>query len=370
MLNSIPEIVGKANHVPGIYPDSARVVLLGEAPGSEEDIFGEPFIGASGKELRRMCAEAGLDFATCAIDNVFSWRPENNVLPKFLVESPGPGIFARPISKSQTGRRLFVHPDLYEHVNEKFSAIRALSPNVVCALGSTALWLCDPGNPGISKSRGATFLSDTLGCKVVATYHPAAVLRDWSLRITSVLDLRKAAGEASSPKLCNRPLRVWLDPTLADLEEYRRLYLDPIAGTETRLAFDIETAGGRITCVGFSVQGSDLSIVVPTTRQFAPPKDSAREFYSLKDETTVWTWLKSVLENPNTRKLAQNGVYDVQWLAKFGVYVRNFSDDTMVLAHSFSPEMPKSLGYLGSVFTNHPSWKSLKPKGTEKYGDE
>jgi DNA polymerase len=60
----------------------ARVMLIGEAPGADEDRLGLPFVGASGKLLDRMLASIGLDRATAYITNVVPWRPPGNRKPE------------------------------------------------------------------------------------------------------------------------------------------------------------------------------------------------------------------------------------------------------------------------------------------------
>ena len=60
---------------------SARVMLIGEAPGREEDLEGRPFVGRSGKLLDRMLAAIGLDRSSVYIANIVPWRPPGNRTP-------------------------------------------------------------------------------------------------------------------------------------------------------------------------------------------------------------------------------------------------------------------------------------------------
>lgn len=64
-------------------------------------------------------------------------------------------------------------------------------------------------------------------------------------------------------------------------------------------------------------------------------------------------------------KVAHNGMYDVQYLWRAGVPVKNFTEDTMILNHSLQPEMQKSLGFLGSVHTDEASWKIMRQRGDD-----
>jgi hypothetical protein len=62
----------------------------------------------------------------------------------------------------------------------------------------------------------------------------------------------------------------------------------------------------------------------------------------------------------------QNGLYDVQWLwRKLGMPVRQFTEDTMIRHHSMYSELEKGLGFLGSVYTDMPSWKAMRKRSDE-----
>ena len=72
-------------------------------------------------------------------------------------------------------------------------------------------------------------------------------------------------------------------------------------------------------------------------------------------------------ENP---KLWQNEAYDLQYLARMGFIVRNSQHDTMLLHHAHYPEMPKSLGFLGSIYCNETAWKELRTAKEQEKADE
>ena len=68
-----------------------------------------------------------------------------------------------------------------------------------------------------------------------------------------------------------------------------------------------------------------------------------------------------------TYSIFQNGIYDVQYLMKYRIRVRNFSEDTMLLHHSLYPALPKSLDFLGSIYANEQAWKRWRLRGDEDY---
>jgi len=228
-----------------------------------------------------------------------------------------------------------------------------VNPNIIIALGNTAMWAL-LGRTMISKLRGVVqYSTHTItDFKILPTYHPAAIFRQWSLRPITILDLMKAKRESEYPDI-RRPSRsIWINPTLEDIREFDILYIQ----NAERLAVDIETAGSTITCIGFAPK-SDLSIVIP----FAPPGGTGGTYWT--DTFTykqVYLIVRSILSRP-TPKIFQNGLYDIAFLRRaYGIRVRGAEHDTMLLHHALQPESLKGLGFLGSVYTDEGAWKQLK----------
>ena len=69
------------------------------------------------------------------------------------------------------------------------------------------------------------------------------------------------------------------------------------------------------------------------------------------------------------KKIFQNGLFDLQYLAKYKLRIVNISDDTMLLHHALYPELPKGLGFLGAAYTNEAPWKLMR-KGEGYKKDE
>jgi DNA polymerase I-like protein with 3'-5' exonuclease and polymerase domains len=69
-------------------------------------------------------------------------------------------------------------------------------------------------------------------------------------------------------------------------------------------------------------------------------------------------------------KVFQNGMFDINYLTRAGIYVRNCAHDTMLLHHVLYPELPKGLGFLGSIYSNESAWKLLRKHGEELKRDE
>ncbi|MET0683401.1 MAG: UdgX family uracil-DNA binding protein [Casimicrobiaceae bacterium] len=142
--------------VPGEGGSRARLMLIGEQPGDEEDKQGKPFVGPAGRLLRLLLAEAGVGpnvfYLTNAVKH-FTWEPRGK----------------RRIHKTPAQRDVAACAAWLE------AEIAAVRPQVIVALGATALAALTHKRMGIAATRG---LDIRLGdAHLVATYHPSALLR-------------------------------------------------------------------------------------------------------------------------------------------------------------------------------------------------
>src|ERR1700676_1453320 len=222
----------------------ANIAIVGEAWGEAEEKACTPFVGYSGQELTRMLEDAGIHRSECYLTNVFNLHPPGNQV-EFFCGTKAEGIDGYPaLVKSKYVRTEFIYE--LERLGQELADI---NPNIIVALGNTASWAL-LGRTAISKYRGTTELSThtATGYKVLPTYHPAAVLRQWELRPTTILDLMKAKRESEFPEIRRPKREIWIEPTLEDLETFydRHIRICKV------LSVDIETAGDTITCIGFS----------------------------------------------------------------------------------------------------------------------
>ena len=173
------------NYVPTVGPTDAKIMLVGEAPGETEDMKSKPFVGNAGRILDRILREAGISRYECLIANVARERPPDNRI-KFYFED---------------AKCTIPKPKMLEWIQELKADIEMYKPNVVVALGGTALWALT-GEKGIKRFRG-TVMESTLvpGQKVVATYHPQKVGYEYSMLFPCVMDLRKADQEKDFPEI-------------------------------------------------------------------------------------------------------------------------------------------------------------------------
>ena len=153
----------RTNIVFGVGSVKAELVFVGEGPGHDEDIKGEPFVGRAGKLLTQMIEAMGLRREDVYICNVVKCRPPENRLPeKEEITTCSPFLFRQ---------------------------IDVIRPKVICALGSCASQTLLQTTQGISRFRGEWF--DFRGSKLIATYHPAYLLRNPSAKSEVWKDLQK-----------------------------------------------------------------------------------------------------------------------------------------------------------------------------------
>lgn len=139
------------NMVFGTGNENADILLLGEAPGAEEDKQGLPFVGQSGQLLDKVLESVGLDRTKVYITNILPWRPPGNRTPT-------------------NDEILLFRPYVLKH-------IELINPKIVVCLGGTAAKALLQTTEGIMKLRGRWLTVDGINAKVFATFHPAYLLR-------------------------------------------------------------------------------------------------------------------------------------------------------------------------------------------------
>jgi len=332
-----------------------NIAIIGEAWGEQEEIEQTPFVGAAGYELTRMLDEAGIHRADCFLTNTFNLRPSGNKI-ETLCGPKETGIKGFPaLTKSKYVRQEFI-PELERLADE----IISVNPNVIIALGNTPLWaLC--GKTGISKIRGTTHISThtVTGYKILPTFHPANVLRQWENRPIAVLDFIKAKKESEFAEVRRPEREIWIEPSLEDLREFYDRYINDCQ----QITVDIETVGNRITCIGFAPT-PQIALVIP----FDDARKKNRSYWPDKThEKQAWKFVAMVLEDRAIRKTFQNGLYDIAFIWRsIGIKTFGATHDTMLLHHALQPEALKSLGFLGSIYTDEGPWKSERKVTTIK----
>ncbi len=147
----------------GVGDPQAEVLLIGEAPGANEDLQGEPFVGRAGKLLDDMLAMIGLSRKNIYITNSVKCRPPEN---------------RDPLGEEKDACRGYLR-----------SQVRLMKPKIIVCLGRiSAMELIKPDFK-ISREHGQFF--DRNGTLMMALYHPAALLRDPRKRPETFEDLKR-----------------------------------------------------------------------------------------------------------------------------------------------------------------------------------
>lgn len=145
---------GRTQVVFGVGNPQARVLIVGEAPGKNEDLQGEPFVGAAGKYLNELLSIAGLKREDVFIANVLKCRPPSNRDPR-----PEEIELCAPYLRAQT---------------------RSINPEFIVTLGNFATKFILKTDVGITRLRGT--LQRAGRFKVFPIFHPAAALYDGKKR--------------------------------------------------------------------------------------------------------------------------------------------------------------------------------------------
>lgn len=208
--------------------------------------------------------------------------------------------------------------------------------NVIVAAGAASFAaLCSLGH--LSAYRGYVFPSTLLPeRKVIPIHHPRAAMRGmYTYRYMIAADLKKARDESEYPEL-RRPERqlVYNYETVMDAIDWLNYYTE-----QEVVGFDIEVINYEVSCISFS-SSPDLAVVIPIADR-----------WTLDEESLIWQGIQKVLGNPRSTKVIQNGMFDIPFLlTRNGIVVRGELHDTMI-AHSVTyPELPKGLGFLGSIY--------------------
>ena len=153
----------RTNIVFGVGNPKAELMFVGEGPGADEDAQGEPFVGRAGKLLTQMIEAMGLKRSDVYIANVVKCRPPENRLPeKDEIATCSPYLLRQ---------------------------VEVIKPKAIVALGSCSAQTLLQTTQGISKFRGEWF--DFHGTKLMATYHPAYLLRNPPAKADVWKDLQK-----------------------------------------------------------------------------------------------------------------------------------------------------------------------------------
>lgn len=325
-------------------PPGAKIAIVGEAPGATEDAQLRPFVGQAGQVLDQCLHSAGLVRNDLYLTNVVKMRPrDNNIEPFFN-------------GKSFT-------TEGQKWVEELHAELRERAPNIIVCAGKTALSAV-AGRSEITKLRGYILRAlDTSGVqKCIPCIHPAACLYGRGLggdagglttksispylyRYVITCDLKKAKQFSDTPELV-RPERqlVYRYDTVDEVLEWLDFFSE-----QPLISFDIEVLNYEVSCISFA-SSPEVAASIPIAHSWTEI-----------EEMQIWRGIQKVLGNPRSVKVGQNLIFDTHFLlTRCGVEVRGPIQDAMVAHSIVYPELPKGLGFLGSIYCGAQEyWKDL-----------
>lgn len=339
-------------------PTDAKILIIGECPTQADERKGMPFTGQSGTLLKHMLKHSGIDYSQCYVTTVLRDRPPGSNFSYFYENK------ARSVPTARLEQAWY---DLRNRV-------KAIKPNIVICLGAEALRALT-GKRGIGKWRGTVIMYNDI--KVISTYNPVAVMRQYDLHAICEIDFKKAERESRDPLWSFKKPKMILKPTFAQVKEW---LVDTIVKPEfPKVSFDIETVGEDIRCLGFARgSGEDLeaicipfikfnssSMVTPGSSSivtFESNSESCSSYWNFDEEVIILKLINELLMDKETKKVGQNSVsFDQPFLERaFGFDIENHYMDTMHAFHLLYAEFPKSLDFLTSIYTDYPNYSIEK----------
>lgn len=347
MLNKPPTCQGCISYernqgfAPGEGPTSAKIMFIGEALGETEANEGRPFRGGTGKMLRMMIHQAGLEPHEYFITNVVKCRPPGNATP--------------------TAVEIFNCTERY-----LWKELKSVLPSVIVPVGDVAFRTILPDvSSGVTTVRGYTF--DRKGTMVIPIVHPSFVARGnreyWAITVADLKKIRLAAQGivTPAPKECFS-----LFPSIQDV----RGICDMILRKNLRFSFDLETVGEKeklnIMVCGFA-WSDEHAICVPFLK-----KGGHLYWENPEHEVEAWEWLMKLMYSDNI-KVGQNiFTFDMPILMDHKVPLKRHTfRDTLIRHHCIGLELPHSLAFLTSIYTSIPFYKmDVKKAGGMLWADD
>ena len=330
------------NKPPRFDPGSFRLAVIGEAPGADEEIALEPFVGASGRLLKGLLGSLKIAADSCFLGNICQLRPPSNEISNFSFDGP----------EIQSGLST-LHADL-----------QTFRPHCCLLLGRTALRAFYPdlvsydtrgrADVPIGDWRGSIFHSPTFGYKSVAAYHPAYILRAYGDLPLLKSDIQRAGLQANTPTWTPKARHFTIRPSLAQVVDY----LTSIKLNRRRIAFDVEGYNDNVGITMCSFFDS------PTNGIVIPLWIGGEHYWSEHDEVLIWEAMSGVLSDADVPKIVQSATYELfifHW--KHRLVVRGITEDTMLKHWELFPEFEKSLALQTSIYTEEPYYKNERTSG-------
>lgn len=336
----------RQNIVNNVLPASATIIILNESPGEAEDVKGSrPLIGSAGRLLEECIRRAGLDINrdNIALLNLVKCRPVETNQNRLDA-----GFKNRPPSATELKA-------CSEYINQEIKSITGRK--VILALGAGVLkWLYGKNSLKFDKVRGE-LLNHTDYGNIIVTHHPAKLMHAKDAREKAHLsaqiveDIRKVKAIAGNDVTALQTTQHYIIRKVNQVD-----WLVNQLEASKIFTFDIETSSldhlqSTLLCYSFSWK-KGVAAVLPLVGQHC------RSLWSPEDYDYIQTQLKRIFENPNTKKVAHNGKFDIQHIKHQGIEVSNFYADTMIMHYLIDENTAHDLKSLSCVYTDVGGYES------------
>lgn len=357
-------------------PRDATIAIVGESWGGEEERKLRPFVGRSGEFLTQLLAKSGINREQCFLTNVVAEHPADNKIERFFWTTA-----QAKEQKATPWRGCFPKPETMVHIRRMHAQLAAVKPKVIIALGNWALWaLTDCPRiknetvtvrrgkfsfklgsfkvpTGIMQWRGSqlewTVGEGAMGCPLVPTIHPAAIVRGQFYLIAPVKhDLSKRVLGIAN----NGPEKPGYNFVVRPVFRQAVEWLSSRLGKK-RWSIDIETRAGHIACVGLATSPTD-AICIPFMCVEKP-----EGYWNVDEEAKLRGIISRILTDPQYEVVGQNFVYDMQYFHRYFFINPRLNHDTMIAQRLLWPGTPLSLYYQASLYCRY--YRYWKDEGKE-----
>ena len=322
---------------------TAQYAFVGDFPTSIEVLEGAPFAGPSGSQFNRITAAANIPRYTCYLTTACKAMPPKKNFNLLWTEK---------------GYRQPAWGELQRALIEELSQLNC---KVIMLLGATPMRLLidTPRFSSIAKYRGSCYhtsefphLSHKLPGKIlILSYHPAFTLV-YSSPVSfyiMLMDMNKMKRVVEEPELITPNLNLITKPEFDSV----LWFYDRVKYRDT-VCFDIECTPDFITCFSLAIR-NDSGVI---TSMCIPLMDNSGNYWTVEQESAIWTGLAEILIDPAIGIICQNGMFDLMFILRtMNIISDNFYFDTMLAQHLVYTELPKGLDFLTSVYTYHPYYK-------------
>jgi len=319
----------------GVGNPHAEIMFVGEAPGYNEMVQGQPFVGRAGKVLDKMLSVMGLWRADVRLENAVRCKPPDNR-----------------------------DPNKHEMVACKpylDDTIVKLKPKLIVTLGHIPLetllgFKTITAGRGVHKLEVENRSGEKHVCWCCSTYHPAAVSRNWGLLESVLCDIERFLTFKDQPITASVPpfQPIYRILTVEDMVK--------LAATTTGRIFslDLETTGfhwrrDKILCAGFcdvEVSLQEMVYILPL-HGYATTK-LCTEYWTPEDKAIVLAAFKKFLSN--NRFFGHNIKFDFRFLlAQLGVEL-DIEFDTMLAHHTLDENSPHDIYYCAATYLGIDRW--------------